>query len=214
MLRPDFFIPEAEHSGAIIAIGRYVIEAACAFATKLPQDVSVAINLSPVQLHDDTLIDMISSALTRYALAPDRIEFELTETAILDITPETVAALNAIKALGCRLGLDDFGSGYSSITTLYYFKFDRLKIDRSLIRDAMDDSRRRIILRSVTRMARDIGIAVTGEGAETAVHFGVLSELGFDDGQGSLFSVPLRDDALLAWLKERQFATSLAAIVK
>ncbi|MDD2877459.1 MAG: EAL domain-containing protein [Acidiphilium sp.] len=201
VLRPDFFVPEAEHSGAIIPIGRYVIGAACAFAARLPAEVSVSINLSAVQLHDSTLTATIAATLARYDVAPQRIEFELTETAILEMTPQTIAALDEIKALGCRLGLDDFGSGYSSIATLYYFRFDRLKIDRSLIRDAMDDSRRRTILRNVTRMAREIGIVVTGEGAKTAAHRALLSELGFEDGQGSLFTVPLRDQALLDWLK-------------
>jgi diguanylate cyclase (GGDEF)-like protein len=203
MLAPDLFIPEAEHSGAIIGIGRHVIGLACAFAATLPQTVAVAINLSAVQLHDAGLIETIAACLARHALEPGRIEFELTETAILDITPQTTAALNGIKALGCRLSLDDFGSGYSSIATLYYFQFDRLKIDRSLIRDAMGDCRRRTILRNITHMARDIGIVVTGEGAQDETLRTALVELGFDHGQGSLFSPPLRDAALHAWLVDR-----------
>lgn len=203
VLGPDLFIPEAEHSGAIIAIGRHVIALACAFAATLPHEVAVAINLSAVQLHDAGLIETITACLARHGLAPGRIEFELTETAILDITPQTTAALNGIKALGCRLSLDDFGSGYSSIATLYYFQFDRLKIDRSLTRDAMGDSRRRTILRNITHMARDIGIVVTGEGAQDEMLRTALVELGFDHGQGSLFSPPLRDAALHAWLVDR-----------
>jgi diguanylate cyclase (GGDEF)-like protein len=203
VLPPDQFIPEAEHSGAIIAIGRHVIALACACAATLPPNVAVAINVSAVQLHDVGLIDTITASLARHGLAPGRIEFELTETAILDITPQTVAALDGIRALGCRLSLDDFGSGYSSIATLFYFQFDRLKIDRSLIRDALGDARRRTILRNITHMAREIGIIVTGEGAQDEHYRAALIELGFDHGQGSAFSPPLRDAALQAWLTNR-----------
>jgi len=202
VLRPDVFIPEAEHSGAIIGIGRHVIAAACAFATTLPADIAVAINVSAVQLHDAQLLETIEACLVRHAIAPERLEFELTETAMLDITPQTVAALDGIKSLGCRLSLDDFGAGYSSIATLYYFRFDRLKIDRSLIRDSMGDQRRRTILRNITHLARDIGIIVTGEGAESEQHRTALIELGFDDAQGTLFSPPLQAAALRRWLHQ------------
>lgn len=204
VLRPDFFIPEAEHSGAIIPIGRHIIAIACAFAATLPDDVSVAINLSAVQVHDAELVDTIASSLARNALAANRIVFELTETAILNITPETVATLDRIKAQGCRLSLDDFGSGFSSIATLYYIPFDWLKIDRSLIHDAMGDRRRGSILRNITHLARDLGMHVTGEGVENDQMKAALVELGFDHGQGSLFSPPLRDAALHAWLTGRK----------
>ncbi len=202
ILAPDLFIPEAEHSGAIIPIGRYVIAAACAFAATIPAAIAVAINVSAVQLHDASLLETIATCLATHGIAPARLEFELTETAMLDITPQTVAALEGIKALGCGLSLDDFGAGYSSIATLFYFQFDRLKIDRSLIRDAIGESRRRIILRNITRMARDIGIIVTGEGAETEQHRTALIELGFDDAQGNLFSPPLPAAELQRQLRE------------
>jgi len=202
ILAPDLFIPEAEHSGAIIPIGRHVIAAACAFAATIPAAIAVAINVSAVQLHDASLLETIATCLATHGIAPARLEFELTETAMLDITPQTVAALEGIKALGCGLSLDDFGAGYSSIATLFYFQFDRLKIDRSLIRDAIGESRRRIILRNITRMARDIGIIVTGEGAETEQHRTALIELGFDDVQGNLFSPPLPAAELQRQLRE------------
>ncbi|SIQ16172.1 diguanylate cyclase (GGDEF) domain-containing protein [Acidiphilium rubrum] len=203
VLRPDLFIPEAEHSGAIIPIGRHVLAIACDFAATLPDEVSVAINLSAVQVHDAGLIETIANNLARNALAPGRIVFELTETAILNITPETVATLDGIKALGCRLSLDDFGSGFSSIATLYYVQFDRLKIDRTLIHDAMGDCRRRAILRNITHLAREIGMRVTGEGVESEQMKTALTDLGFDHGQGSLFSPALRDAALHDWLNYR-----------
>jgi diguanylate cyclase (GGDEF)-like protein len=206
LLRPDLFIPEAEHSGAIISIGRHVIAIACAFAATLPDEVSVAINLSAVQVHDAGLIETIANSLARNALAPGRIVFELTETAILNITPETVATLAGIKTLGCRLSLDDFGSGFSSIATLYYIQFDWLKIDRTLIHDAMGDRRRGTILRNITHLARDIGMRVTGEGVENQQMQTALVDLGFDHGQGSLFSPPLHDAALRGWLNGRSEA--------
>jgi diguanylate cyclase (GGDEF)-like protein len=206
VLRPDLFIPEAEHSGAIIPIGRHVLAIACDFAATLPDEVSVAINLSAVQVHDAGLIETIANNLARNALAPGRIVFELTETAILNITPETVATLDGIKALGCRLSLDDFGSGFSSIATLYYVQFDRLKIDRTLIHDAMGDCRRRAILRNITHLAREIGMRVTGEGVESEQMKTALTDLGFDHGQGSLFSPALRDAALHDWLNYRMQA--------
>ncbi|MDE2343635.1 MAG: EAL domain-containing protein, partial [Betaproteobacteria bacterium] len=107
----------------------------------------------------------------------------------------------AITALGCRLALDDFGSGYSSISTLYYFRFDRLKIDRSLIKDAMDDPRRRTILFHIGRMARDVALTITAEGVEADHHRVSLIELGFEEGQGSLFAMPMSGDALRDWLR-------------
>lgn len=209
ILPPSRFIPAAEHNGSIVRIGAQVIDMACAFATRLPASVSISINLSPIQLHDPALPTRIATALARNHLGRGRIEFELTETAILDLNPQTLAVLGEISALGCRIGLDDFGSGYSSIATLYYFDFDRLKIDRSLIRDAMDDPRRRTILRNMTRLAREIGLEVTGEGVETEQYIKALAELGFDAAQGSVFSAPLLDAALLDWIATHAESTAV-----
>lgn len=200
VLSPDEFIRAAEQNGAIVRLGAFVIEAACAFAATLPGSIAVAINLSPVQLHDTSLVDRITDAMARHGLGPGRIAFELTETAILDPTPETFAILHRIRNLGCRLSLDDFGSGYSSIATLYYCRFDRLKIDRTLIHDAMGDTRRRTILRNMTRLAREIGLTVTAEGVETSAHRATIAELGFDEGQGNLFALALPDAGLRGWL--------------
>ncbi len=208
ILPPDQFIRASEHNGAIIRIGAFVIEAACAYAATLPDHIAVAVNLSPVQLHDPALIERIGAALVRHRLGPGRIEFELTETAILDVSPETRRILEAITALGCRLALDDFGSGYSSISTLYYFRFDRLKIDRSLIKDAMDDPRRRTILFHIGRMARDVALTITAEGMETDHHRVSLIELGFEEGQGSLFAMPMSGEALHDWLRLRLVPSS------
>ncbi|WP_291343976.1 bifunctional diguanylate cyclase/phosphodiesterase [Acidiphilium sp. 20-67-58] len=211
ILPPDQFIPASEHNGTIIRIGAYVIDAACAFAATLPEQIAVAINLSPVQLYDPLLLERIGNALARHKLGRGRIEFELTETAILDVSPTTRDILDAIRALGCRLALDDFGAGYSSISTLYYFPFDRLKIDRALIRDSLDDARRRSILLHVGRMAHDIDLTLTAEGLETEAHRTRLIELGFDEGQGALFSMPMDGEALHAWLRPHIVRTASGA---
>lgn len=200
VLGPDRFVAIAEQSGAIIPIGARAIDMACAFAATLPEPVAVSVNLSPVQLHDPALIAKIAAALARNRVRPERIEFELTETTLLDMSAHIVAILREIKALGCRLGLDDFGSGYSSVATLYYFQFDTLKIDRSLLLDAANDPRRRKILGNIVRLAKDIGLAVTGEGAETEEHMALLRALGFDNAQGFKVCPPLRDAEMLEWL--------------
>ncbi len=201
VLHPDQFIAVAEQSGAIIPIGALVIGMACAFAATLPDPVAVSVNLSPVQLHDATLIAKIAAALERNRLRPGRIEFELTETTLLDMSAHTLAILHEIKTLGCRIGLDDFGSGYSSVATLYYFQFDTLKIDRTLLWDAANDVRKRKILGNIVRLAKDIGLVVTGEGAETEDHMALLRDLGFDNAQGFNVCTPLKDAKMLEWLK-------------
>lgn len=200
ILRPDQFITIAEQSGAIIPIGARVLDMACAFAASLPDPVSVAVNLSPIQLHDAALIAKIAAALEHNRVRPGRIEFELTETTLLDMSAHVLGVLRAIKALGCRIGLDDFGSGYSSVATLYYFQFDTLKIDRALLWDAAIDPRKRKILGNIVRLAKDIGLVVTGEGAETEAHMTLLRDLGFDHAQGFKLCPPLKHADVLDWL--------------
>lgn len=201
VLGPDRFIAIAEQSGAIIAIGARVIDLACGFAAFLPEPVRVSVNLSPVQLHDPALIDRIASALARNHVRPGRIGFELTETTLLGTDSDVALVLGRIRALGCRIGLDDFGSGYSSIATLNRFRFDILKIDRSLIHEAAIDPRRRTILSHLVRLAGEIGLTVTGEGVETGDHMALLRDLGFDHAQGFGVSPPLEDAAMLEFLE-------------
>ena len=190
LVPPGDFLPLAEKLGLMGRIGDWVIREACRTAARWPDALSVAINIAPAQFKDGRLLDTLRAALKESGLAPNRLELEVTETVLLPASGDAPAQLAAIRALGCHIAMDDFGTGYSSLTQLRSFPFDRLKVDRSFIRDLPESAQSLAILRSVVGLGRSLGIAVTAEGVETPDQMRLLILEGCNSAQGYLIGKP------------------------
>jgi diguanylate cyclase (GGDEF)-like protein len=189
---PAEFIPVAEDSGQIEALGRWVLQAACTEAALWPQPLSVAVNLSAAQFRrGDAIVDEVAQALRASGLAPARLELEITESLLMHHTEQVVATLHALKALGVRIAMDDFGTGYSSLAYLWRFPFDKLKIDRAFTQGLGVDPRVDLIVRSIVRMAHSLSIRVNAEGVETEAQCEALRRCGCDELQGYLLGRPV-----------------------
>jgi len=190
LVAPDAFVPLAEEIGLIVPIGAWVLRAACAEAATWPASVGVAVNLSAVQFARGDVLAQVGAALRESGLAPARLELEITETALLTDSAATLKTLHALRALGVRIAMDDFGTGYSSLSYLRSFPFDRLKIDRSFVRDLGEGSESNAIVRAIAGMGRSLGIATTAEGVENAEQMTELIRDGCTELQGYFFSKP------------------------
>ena len=210
-ISPAEFIPVAEEMGLIIDIGAYVLKLACAECATWPDDVRIAVNLSPLQFRKGDLIATVNRALAETGLDPRRLELEITETILLDNIKATLAVLADLRALGVRIALDDFGTGYSSLSYLHQFPLDKLKIDRSFLRHIETSDRSRTLLRTVTRLSRDLGLSVVVEGVETEDQMAfIVQEATVDEVQGFLFSpaVPSEKAAELFKTEQNQRAAA------
>ncbi len=185
---PEVFIPIAEEIGLIARIGEWVIRNACAEATGWPEEVTVAVNVSPVQFRSQNLVQIITHALASTGLAPNRLEIEITEALLLEHTEDTLKILNQLHTLGVRIAMDDFGTGYSSLSYLQKFPFDKIKIDQSFIMRLSDDRESAAIVRAVTGLARSLDMITTAEGVETEAQLVIVTALGCTEMQGYLFS--------------------------
>lgn len=191
LIGPDEFIPVAEAGGMITALGEYVLEGACRAARNWPEDLRVAVNLSPLQLRDPALPDKVGSILTQLGLAPHRLELEVTEGAVLEQTAQVHASLAALKACGVGLAIDDFGAGYSSLSYLHRFSFERLKIDKSFIRAIAGSADARIVTGAIIGLGAALGMAVLAEGVETQAQLNILRSAGCGQVQGFLLGRPM-----------------------
>jgi diguanylate cyclase (GGDEF)-like protein len=185
---PGDFIPLAEEIGLIVPIGEWVLRQACTDAASWPGILKVAVNLSPVQFRSRHLLNAVANALSISALAPDRLELEITETVMLQETDATLVTLHELHKLGVRIAMDDFGTGYSSLSYLRRFPFDRIKIDQSFVRDLGNRDDCRAIVRAVTSLSNELGIETTAEGVETQEQLDTLTGIGCTEVQGYLFS--------------------------
>ena len=190
MISPADFIPVAEQSGLIREIGGWVIDEACRQAASWPDNLYVSINVSPVQLRSADILLCFTRALERHGITPSRIEIEITETAMVEDAQRIASALSGLRALGIRVAMDDFGTGYSSLAHLRAFELDRIKIDRSFVNASRDDANAMAVMRAITMMAREMGIATTGEGVETDAQFDTLVSFGCNTAQGYLLGKP------------------------
>jgi diguanylate cyclase (GGDEF)-like protein len=187
---PGEFIPLAEEVGLIIPIGKWVLFQACMDASRLPETCNIAINLSPVQLKDPNLVEIVQEALNVSALRPGRLELEITETALLNDTPAVVSTLHKFHDLGARVALDDFGTGFSSLSYLRRFPFDKIKIDRSFINDLGPDGNANAVIRAVTGLGASLGMVTTAEGIETVDQLMWVRQEGCMEVQGFLIGKP------------------------
>jgi diguanylate cyclase (GGDEF)-like protein len=191
LIPPDKFIPLAEETGLIALLGEWVLRRACWDARSFPTDITVAVNLSPVQLKQTDLFDVIVSALSESGLPPDRFEIEVTESVLLERGTENSAFMNRLKQLGISLALDDFGTGYSSLSCLTAFPFDKIKIDKSFVSHLTKRNKSSAIISSVVALARGLNMSVTAEGVETREQFELLRTVGVNFAQGYLLGRPV-----------------------
>ena len=190
LVAPAEFVPLAEEIGLIVPLGEWVIRTACRQASAWPKNLKLAVNLSPVQLRSQTLIPAIISALGSSGLSPRRLEFEITESALLQNSGATLATLHALRELGTSVVLDDFGTGCSSLSNLRSFPFDKLKIDRSFVQDLGLRADCMAIVKAVADLGAGLGMAITAEGVETAEQLAYVREQGCTEAQGYFFGIP------------------------
>ncbi|WP_407120336.1 EAL domain-containing protein [Bradyrhizobium sp. STM 3561] len=188
MVSPAEFIPVAEDTGLINPLGGLMLRRACLDAAAWPDDVRVAVNLSPLQFRSGNLLSMVMDALKHSGLPPRRLELEITETLLLEKSAQVLATLHALRALGVRISMDDFGTGYSSLSYLRSFPFDKIKIDQSFVRDLAANREAQAIIRSIVSLGKGLGVTITAEGVETEAELSCLRAEGCHEGQGFLFS--------------------------
>ena len=188
MISPAEFIPVAEETGLINAVGGLMLRRACMDAAQWPDDVRVAVNLSPLQFRVGNLLSLVMDALKQSGLPPTRLELEITETLLLEKSSQVLATLHALRSLGVRISMDDFGTGYSSLSYLRSFPFDKIKIDQSFVRDLGANPDAQAIVRSIISLGKGLGVTITAEGVETEAELSCLRDEGCHEGQGYLFS--------------------------
>ena len=208
---PSVFIPIAEETGLITGITEWVLHQACAEAVHWPSGVKVAVNLSPVHFRDANLPLMVAAALGQSRLAPQRLELEITETALLRNTESTLSVLTQLRQLGVSMSLDDFGTGYSSLSYLRKFPFHKIKIDASFIQDIDAGEDATAIIRAVASMGANLGMTIVAEGIETETQLERVRSEGCTEGQGYLLGRPMLSDEIRARLTNGRSAALMVA---
>ena len=210
LVPPDRFIPIAEETGVIESLGMWVLESACDHLWKLKrqgwQNPRMAVNLSVRQLRQPGLVDFLTRLVQGYELGPDELELEITESAAMEDPEATIEVLNQLRGMRVALAIDDFGTGYSSLAYLKRLPIQRLKLDKSFVRDIEHDPNDAHICRATIALAHSLGLEVVAEGVETATQLGYLTSLGCDIMQGYYYSRPLPPLEAEAYLARQQVA--------
>jgi diguanylate cyclase (GGDEF)-like protein len=196
LIPPAEFIPAAEQGGLIVELGNLVLAKACRHAVTLPNDIKVAVNLSALQFASGNLVDSVMRALADSGLPETRLELEITESVFLADSQENLKTLERLKVLGVSIALDDFGVGYSSLSYLTAFPFNKVKIDKSFI-DRLGRFETLAVLGSIVQLAKTLNLSVVAEGVETHAQVEKIRSLGIDLGQGYFFSRPVPFGKLL-----------------
>ncbi len=206
MVPPDTFIPLAEQNGSIIAIGEWVLDQACRQLREWHQqgftDLRMAVNLSTVQLHHAELPNVISNLLAAHQLPPETLELEVTETGLMEDIAAATHNLHSLRRSGALIAIDDFGTGYSSLSYLKSLPLDKIKIDKSFVRDMDADEGDATIVRAIIQLARSLGMQVIAEGVETAEQERYLIAEGCNEGQGYYYSKPVPAEELDSLLRQ------------
>ena len=201
MISPAEFIPIAEETGLIIELGRQVIVKACTACAAWPGDVRVAVNLSSIQFERDDVVALVEDALAASGLAPDRLELEITETLLLKDSDGILKVLQQLRSMGVRIALDDFGTGYSSLSYLHKFPLQKVKIDRSFLKNIETDQRSVKLLHGVSRLGAELGLTVVVEGVETHAQMRIVDQPGaVTEIQGFILSPAVPDKDLQSLL--------------
>ena len=194
---PDQFIPLAEETGLIAPLGAWVLQQACMDAARRPSHIKVAVNLSPIQLARPDLLEIVLCALVESSLEPERLELEITETALFNHSVDCVRLIRQLKHLGVSISLDDFGTGYSSLSYLTMFPFDKIKIDRSFTANMTTRAACAAIVAAVLALGHNLNVETVAEGVETEEQFEILRATGITQAQGYLFGRPCPASALI-----------------
>ena len=203
---PAEFIPVAEECGAIGAIGAWVLTTACIEAATWPEPHKIAVNVSGLQLSQVELVDLVKMVLFQSGLAPERLELEVTETAIITDKKRALSILRQIRELGVSIAIDDFGTGYSSLATLRSFPFDKIKLDRSFMNEVEHSEESKAIVRAILALGRSLSVPVLAEGVETLEQLNVLRMEGCNEAQGYLLGRP----AAMGWGEEEPELAAIA----
>jgi diguanylate cyclase (GGDEF)-like protein len=190
-IEPAEFIPVAEDTGLILQLGEWVLRQACAQAMTWPDHITVAVNISPVEFQRGNVVNAVIGALASSQLPPERLEIEITESVLLEKTTKSVTTLKRLRDIGVRISMDDFGTGFSSLSYLRSYPFDKIKVDRSFVRDLSKDDRSRTIVSAIAGLGMRFGMRTTAEGVETEEQLEWLRGEGCDEVQGQLFSMPV-----------------------
>jgi diguanylate cyclase (GGDEF)-like protein len=191
LLYPDRFIGVAEEAGLMESLGQWVLQKACVDALSWPEEIKVAVNLSPAQFRSGTLFDVILCVLVDTGLSPHRLELEVTESMLLEDREENRLLFRQLKNIGVSIALDDFGVGYASLGSVVSFPFDRVKIDRSFTRELLQKPASRAVVASIMTLARGLNVQVTAEGVEAGEQLEYLRDQGVDLIQGYLLGRPV-----------------------
>jgi EAL domain-containing protein (putative c-di-GMP-specific phosphodiesterase class I) len=191
MVAPGEFIPVAEEIGLIVPLGEWVLQQACADAAAWPDDLKVAVNLSSVQFKNVNLTDVVSAALASAGLGAARLELEVTESILREESKLNLATLHKLRALGVSISMDDFGTGYASLSYLRAFPFDKIKIDRSFVSHLAEGRDSLTIVRAIAQLGLSLCIPTTAEGVETEMQFEWLRQAGCTEMQCYCFSRPI-----------------------
>lgn len=210
MISPADFIPVAEDIGLIVGLGEWAMREACREAAVWPDNIKVAVNLSPVQFRNRNLVQMVISALAASGLSPERLELEITESVFLAETEANLATLHQLRELGVGISMDDFGTGYSSLSYLRCFPFDKIKIDRSFVKDIADRPDCEAIVRAISGLGRSLQIKTTAEGVETEDQLAWLRAEGCNEVQGFLFGRARPPTEIMALLRQFNLAVDAA----
>jgi len=192
---PSVFIPLAEQSGLMPQLGEFVLRRALSEAMRWP-NLTVAVNLSPLQIRDPRIVDLVATIMRENGIAPSRIVLEVTESVLIDDPQATLQRLEALRALGVNVALDDFGTGYSSLSYLQKFPFNQLKIDRAFVASLGTTGNAGAIIQSIVTLGHALGMKVLAEGVETDEQRVLLRLAGCDEMQGFLFSKPRPAEAI------------------
>ena len=204
LLGPAEFIPVAEETGLIGALGEWVLREACRIAAGWPSEIKVAVNLSPCQFRQVGLLATVVAALDDAGLHPSRLELEITESVLLAESGQNLQLLHALRNLGVRIAMDDFGTGYSSLSYLRSFPFDKIKMDRSFVSGIATDPGSLAIVKAVTGLGSGFNLTTTAEGVETPEQLARLRREGFGEIQGYLFARPMPAEEALAFIENHQ----------
>jgi diguanylate cyclase (GGDEF)-like protein/PAS domain S-box-containing protein len=210
VITPGEFIPVAEETGLINAVGEWVLRRACAEAVTWPDHIRIAVNVSPLQFRNQNLVQVVVNCLAATRLAPERLELEVTESVLMQNNEATLAALHQIRALGVRISMDDFGTGYSSLSYLRSFPFNKIKIDRSFINDLTRGPDGVAIVHAILNLAGSLKMTTTAEGVESEEQQRILRDAGCEEMQGFLFSRPVSHSEIADLLLEEVKATHAA----
>jgi EAL domain-containing protein (putative c-di-GMP-specific phosphodiesterase class I) len=208
LIPPAEFIPIAEDTGLIVAIGEWVMHEACRQAAQWSDPIRIAVNVSPLQFRSPGFSNVVFQALARSGIAPSRLEIEITESIFLEGAAPTIHLLHRLRSLGVRVALDDFGTGYSSLSYLRSFPFDKIKIDRSFVIGVATDDGAAAIVRAIVDLANALHMETTAEGVEDEQQFTKLKEQGCGSIQGYLFSRPIHSDEVAMLLKRQRRAAA------